>query len=113
MGTATQSDLDKSINKLKTRAGLPALTVNVGFSDPANDMGVNDLIWEVRRERRTELMFDNWARYWDLIRWHQLDKLDSKQYPDVLLGPLALREIELRSVERGADSLRRRPAEQW
>ena len=86
LGTATQADLDKSINKLKVRAGLPALNVNVGYSDPANDMAVNDLIWEVRRERRTELMFDNWSRYWDLIRWHQLDKLDSQQYPDVLLG---------------------------
>ena len=86
LGNATQADLDKSVNKLKTRAGLPPLTVNVGFSDPANDMGVSDLIWEVRRERRTELMFDNWVRYWDMIRWHQLDKLDSKLYPDVLLG---------------------------
>ena len=86
LGTTTQADLDKSINKLKARAGLPPLTVNVGFSDPANDMGVNDLIWEVRRERRIELMFDNWARYWDLIRWHQLDKLDSKVHPDILLG---------------------------
>lgn len=86
LGTATQTDLDKSVNLLKARAGLPALTVAVGFSDPANDMGVSDLIWEVRRERRTELMFDNWARYWDLVRWHQLDKLDSKVHPDVLLG---------------------------
>lgn len=86
LGTATQADLDKSVNKLKTRAGLPPLTVNVGFSDPANDMQVSDLIWEIRRERRTELMFDNWVRYWDLIRWHQLDKLDSKQFPDILLG---------------------------
>ncbi len=86
LGTATQADLDKSVNLLKARAGLPALTVAVGFSDPANDMGVSDLIWEVRRERRTELMFDNWARYWDLVRWHQLDKLYSIVHPDVLLG---------------------------
>lgn len=86
MGSATQADLDKSVNLLKARAGLPPLTVNVGFSDPANNMGVNDLIWEVRRERRTELMFDNWARYWDMVRWHQLDKLDSKVYPEILLG---------------------------
>ena len=86
LGTATQADLDKSVNKLKTRAGLPPLTVNVGFSDPANDMGVSGLIWEVRRERRTELMFDNWVRYWDMIRWHQLDKLDSQLFPDILLG---------------------------
>lgn len=86
LGNITQNDLDISVNKLKTRAGLPSLTVNVGFSDPANNMGVSDLIWEIRRERRCELMFDNWTRYWDLIRWHQLDKLDSSVYPDILLG---------------------------
>jgi hypothetical protein len=86
LGTITQSDLDNSINKLRTRAGLPALTVGVGFNDPANNMAVSNLIWEIRRERRSELMLDNWNRYWDLVRWHQLDKLDSSVYPDVLLG---------------------------
>lgn len=86
LGDITQVDLDNSINKLKQRAGLPPLTIDVGFSDPANNMGVSDLIWEIRRERRTELMFDNWTRYWDLVRWHQLDKLDSTTNPDILLG---------------------------
>lgn len=86
LGNITQSDLDNSINKLRARAGIPNLSINVGYSDPANNMGVSDLIWEVRRERRNELMFDNWARYWDLIRWHQLDKLDSSLHPDILMG---------------------------
>jgi len=86
LGNITQSDLDNTINKLKTRAGLPALSVNVGFSDPANNHNVSSLIWEIRRERRCELMFDNWFRYWDLVRWHQLDKLDSSNYPSILLG---------------------------
>jgi hypothetical protein len=86
LGGITQADLDNSINKLRARAGLPALNVNVGFSDPANTAGVSDLIWEIRRERRCELMFDNWFRYWDLVRWHQLDKLDSTKYPNVLIG---------------------------
>ena len=86
LGGITQNDLDISINKLRDRAGLPHLTVNVGFSDPANNMGVSDLIWEIRRERRTELMFDNWTRYWDMIRWHQLDKLDNSVYPDIMRG---------------------------
>ena len=77
LGNITQDDLDKSINLLKDRAGLPHLNPIVGFSDPANNHGVSDLIWEIRRERRCELMFDNDNRYWDLIRWHQLDKLDT------------------------------------
>lgn len=84
--TITQSDLDKSINLLKDRAGLPHLIIDAVLSDPANNHSVSDLLWEIRRERRCELMFDNWTRYWDLIRWHQLDKLDTKTYPDIVMG---------------------------
>ena len=72
-----------SINKLRARAGMPDLKLQ---GDPANNMGVSDLIWEVRRERRVELMFDNNDRYWSLIRWHQLDKLDTGKYPDQTKG---------------------------
>ena len=86
LGTITNDDLEKTINKLYARAGLPALKANVGFSDPANNWGVSDIIWEVRRCRRCELMFDNWFRYWDLVRWHKLDKLDSQKNPNILLG---------------------------
>lgn len=86
LGNINQNDLDNTINKLYDRAGLPHLTTAVGFSDPANDMNVSDLIWEIRRCRRCELMFDNDFRYWDLIRWHQLDKLDTNKNPDIQLG---------------------------
>ena len=86
LGTITDADLDKSINLLYARAELPPLKAEVGFSDPANDWGVSDIIWEVRRCRRCELMFDNWYRYWDLVRWHKLDKLDSQKNPNILLG---------------------------
>lgn len=55
-------------------------------ADPANNMGVSNLIWEIRRERRVELMYDKNDRYWSLIRWHQLDKLDSQKYPDIFKG---------------------------
>lgn len=85
----TDADFNISLKKLYERAGLTMIN-NVDYlknlNDPANNMGVNSLIWEVRRCRRCELMLDNWIRYWDLIRWHQLDKLDSTKYPDVLLG---------------------------
>lgn len=77
------ADATASINKLRTRAGMPALKLQ---NDPANNMGVSDLIWEVRRERRVELMFDINDRYWSLIRWHQLDKLDTNKYPDQTKG---------------------------
>ena len=85
LGACTQTDLDNSINKLRDRVGMPHLTTTPA-ADPANNMGVSALIWEIRRERRVELMFDNNFRFWDLNRWHQLDKLDTKQYPDIKLG---------------------------
>ncbi|GAA6530127.1 MAG: RagB/SusD family nutrient uptake outer membrane protein [Prevotella sp.] len=85
LGTITQSDLNQTINLLQSRAGLPDMTTQPD-ADPANNMGVSNLIWEIRRCRRCELMTDNWYRYWDLVRWHQLDKLDSQQYPDINRG---------------------------
>ena len=72
-----------SLNQLRARAGMPNYTP---LNDPANTIGVSDLIWEIRRERRVELMYDKNDRYWSLIRWHQLDKLDTKNYPEQTLG---------------------------
>lgn len=88
LGTLTDDDLNKSLNLLYARAGLPAQTVASlnAINDPANNMGVSSLIWEVRRNRRCELMCDNNYRYWDLIRWHQLELLDSNTHPNVMLG---------------------------
>ncbi len=85
LGTITQSDLNATINKLRARAELPDLTLTPD-ADPANNHGVSNLLWEIRRERRCELMTDNWYRYWDLVRWHQLDKLDSNNYPKINQG---------------------------
>lgn len=88
LGTLSDADLNNSLNKLYTRAGLPTQTVASlsSMNDPANNMNVSSLIWEVRRCRRCELIMDRDFRYWDLIRWHQLDKLDNTQYPKVLQG---------------------------
>lgn len=88
LGTLNDNDLNASINKLYARAELPAQTVESlkAINDPANNMGVSSLIWEVRRCRRCELIMDNNYRYWDLVRWHQLDKLDTNNYPNIKLG---------------------------
>lgn len=85
LGTISQTDLDNTVNQLEKRAGLPGLTLNPE-ADPANNMGVSNLLWEIRRCRRCELMLDNWYRYWDLIRWHQLDKADTEKYPNTNRG---------------------------
>ena len=95
LGSMTQADADKSINELRTKHGkIPALTVsgdNVAVNgvtitkDPKNVYGVNNLIWEVRRERRNELICDGF-RYDDLMRWKMGAQLDFKKNPSGIVG---------------------------
>ncbi len=94
LGNITQSDLDISINLLQARAGLPAMSLNPA-ADPANNMGVSNLLWEIRRARRCELMADNWYRYWDLIRWHQLELLDTQTHPNINRGAYLAGVVDL------------------
>lgn len=88
LGSLSDTDMAKTLNLLYKRAQLPDQTVASlsNMNDPANDMNVSSLIWEVRRCRRCELIMDNDFRYWDLIRWHQLEKIDPTKNPDILLG---------------------------
>ncbi|MDE6135439.1 MAG: RagB/SusD family nutrient uptake outer membrane protein, partial [Muribaculaceae bacterium] len=60
LGTLTDTDLDNTLNKLWARANIPAQTVASlnAIADPANNMGVSSLIYEIRRCRRAELMMD-------------------------------------------------------
>ena len=87
LGKLDDTDMNKTLNKLYARAGLPTQTVASlsAMNDPANNMGVSSLLWEIRRCRRCELMFDG-VRYWDLVRWHNLDLLDTTQHPNINLG---------------------------
>lgn len=68
LGSISQGDLDKSINLLRARAGVAPLMMGVGFSADDRDPDVDPLLWEIRRERRVELMLEPF-RKWDLIRW--------------------------------------------
>jgi hypothetical protein len=88
LGTLTDSDVATYLNPLYKRAGLPDQTLAslTSMNDPANNMGVSSLIWEIRRCRRAEFMLDKNIRYWDLVRWHKLDLLDSGTYPNIQLG---------------------------
>ena len=95
MGSMTQADADKSINLLRTQHGkIPALTVagttvsvngTVITKDPKNIYGVNELIWEVRRERRNELICDGF-RTDDLKRWKMGAQLDFAKNPSGIVG---------------------------
>lgn len=90
LGQLDDNDINKCMKPLWDRAGIDTSNLSKGYlesiNDPANNMDVSSLIWEIRRLRRSELMFDRNHRYWDLVRWHQLDKLDSTKYPNIHLG---------------------------
>lgn len=69
LGEMTQNDLDISINLLRDRAGMPHVDLSNLIDDPRHDdMGVSDLLVEIRRERRIELMGEGF-RYEDVRRW--------------------------------------------
>lgn len=103
----TQGDIDISINQLRNRPlDKPALDNGVEQTapmqladitadfDPARDKGnvdvtgdyeVDPLIWEIRRERRMEFVFEH-SRILDLKRWKKLHYMDNAKYPDTKLG---------------------------
>ncbi|MBQ0115230.1 MAG: RagB/SusD family nutrient uptake outer membrane protein [Bacteroidales bacterium] len=85
LGTITDSDLDKSINLLRDRVKMPHLATSVA-ADPANNMNVSNIIWEVRRERRVEMMYCLNDRYYSLQRWNKLSLLDTQKYPNQCRG---------------------------
>lgn len=101
LGTATNIDLDMSINKVRTRAGIASLTTDgnnvfaagVQINDPRRTAAleqisgsVNPLIWEIRRERQIEFMSWTTLRQIDIYRWKKGDYLNTTKNPDVNLG---------------------------
>ena len=82
----TQADLDKSINAIRNRP-LDDVAIAKGIqktaslnlaslpNDPKRDSDVSPLMWEIRRERRMEFVFE-YARIQDLRRWKKLDYLN-------------------------------------
>lgn len=70
LGNLDQSAADRSINKLRSRAGIAKMIVDDidDNFDAARDPSVPALLWEVRRERRVELMGEGF-RLDDLRRW--------------------------------------------
>ncbi|WP_126246596.1 RagB/SusD family nutrient uptake outer membrane protein [Chitinophaga rhizosphaerae] len=87
LGTATQADVDNTINKIRARVGMPGIDLAAANAnvDPVlaayypNVTGTNQgLILEVRRERRVELACEGF-RYDDLQRWYAGKRLADAQ----------------------------------
>ncbi|NEU07981.1 RagB/SusD family nutrient uptake outer membrane protein [Flavihumibacter sp. R14] len=70
LGSFNQAVADATINKLRARVSMPNLVlsqVNASF-DTRRDAAVDPILWEIRRERRVELMGEGF-RLNDLKRW--------------------------------------------
>jgi len=103
----TQDDLDKSINAIRNRP-LDAVATSRGVKktsplllaampvDPERDADVSAMIWEIRRERRMEFVFE-YSRLLDLKRWKKLTNMDFSTNPDYFLGPWVNVQTEIPS----------------
>ena len=79
-GTLTQDDLDKSIKLIRDRVGMSNINIVEANKNPdpyqaqqySQLTGSNaGVILEIRRERRVELVMENFFRWDDVIRWKE------------------------------------------
>ena len=92
----TQADIDASINAIRNRP-LDATAIDKGIvktaplliaaipDDPDRDPDVPALIWEIRRERRMEFVYEH-TRLLDIKRWKKIEYMDGATHEDNLLG---------------------------
>ncbi|MFO7256816.1 MAG: RagB/SusD family nutrient uptake outer membrane protein [Bacteroidota bacterium] len=93
----TQVDLDASINAIRNRP-LDDVAIDKGIQktaplllaaipdDPDRDADVPPLLWEIRRERRMEFVYEH-TRLMDIKRWKKIRYMDGSVNEDLLLGP--------------------------
>lgn len=92
----TQADIDASINAIRNRP-LDEVAISKGIektvplsiaaipNDPARDADVPPLLWEIRRERRMEFVFEH-SRLLDIKRWKKLEYMNGATNSDILRG---------------------------
>lgn len=90
LGTVTQQDLDISVNKLRSRAGMPNIQLVDANANPDPylkscypnvDKGSNKgIILEIRRERTIELVMEG-LRQWDIFRWKEAEQMLNRFVP--------------------------------
>lgn len=126
----TQDDLDKTINRLRGRQltkwgekpevkrTMPAvmltgnsLAVNgITINDPVRDADVDPVLWEIRRERRMELIMEGF-RGEDLRRWAKYEYLNSEEIvngvemPDKTFLGAYVKNADYPGIKTGADGV--------
>lgn len=110
--------MDITINEIRKRASvnMPAVTLSgknfsvngVIINDPDRDLGnsevvgdyeVSPILWEVRRERRIELVYEG-IRFDDIRRWGKLHYADMKINKKLNLGAWLDKEAYLKEYNQ-------------
>lgn len=80
LGKFDQALADQTINKLRRRVNMPDMIIADidGSFDVNRDTDVEPVLWEIRRERRVELMGEGF-RFNDLRRWKKGNYLNKQQ----------------------------------
>lgn len=128
--TFAQADLDKSINELRGRQltkwgerpqvarTMPKVTLNgsnlsvngVVVNDPVRDADVDPILWEIRRERRMELIMEG-RRGEDLRRWAKYEYLNSEEtvngvvMPDKTFLGAYIKKSDYPGIKTGSDGV--------
>jgi len=97
MNTISQVDIDKSINVLRSRVGMPPLEIASIVTDPDWDFpALSPIMNEIRRERQVEFALEGY-RFDDLMRWAAADEVivgerfkgmlfQPAEFPDLVIG---------------------------
>lgn len=100
LGQLTQADLDKSINLIRKRAGMPNMTVGntvdpyltdpqYGYFNSEKAGAQQGDVLEIRRERSIEMAMEN-RRWADLVRWKSGKTWSQNLYGMYIPGPCEL-----------------------
>jgi len=79
-GSISQTDLDRSINKLRRRVNMPDMKSNEAIDPNFEFAGLPGLLQAIRRERKVELAFEGF-RPLDILRWAAAKELIIGKYP--------------------------------
>lgn len=67
--------------------------------DPKRDSDISKLIWEIRRERRMEFVYEH-TRLLDIKRWKKIEYMDNNKYPDTMYGPWVNFPVDVPAYEK-------------
>lgn len=79
LGQFDQAVADLTINKLRDRGSVAHLNIASIVPDPTRDADVDEVLWEIRRERAVEYLGEGFGRAYDIKRWKKLTEYGAQE----------------------------------